>query len=74
MNKSSFMGQKNHFHYKRNCITSGSGIAGCDCINLERGNSFLKRSDDNLEKWDYLPRQRPKTEVSLKNKTTPITT
>ena len=29
-NKRSFMGQKNHFHYRRNYVTSGSGTAGCD--------------------------------------------
>ena len=26
-----FMGQENCFYYRRNFVTSGSGIAGCDC-------------------------------------------
>ena len=29
--KSSFMGQKNHFKYRQNYVTSGTSIAGCDC-------------------------------------------
>ena len=29
---SPFMGQENCFYYRLNFFTSGSGIAGCDCI------------------------------------------
>ena len=32
------MGQKNHFHYRRDYVTSGSGIAGCN--STQNGGKF----------------------------------
>ena len=32
INESSFIGQGNNFYRRRNFVTSGSGIAGFDCI------------------------------------------
>ena len=40
------MGLKNYFHYWRNYVTSGSGIAGCDCTVFR----FLDASS-HIYKW-----------------------
>ena len=33
--ENSFMGLKNYFHYSWNSVTSGSGIAGCNCTYIQ---------------------------------------
>ena len=38
-----FKGLKNYFHYLRNYVTSGSGIAGCDCIFCQFSLDLTKR-------------------------------
>ena len=39
--ENSFIGQENCFHYRRNYVTSGSGIAGCDCITNNHESCFI---------------------------------
>ena len=39
------IGLKNYFHYWQNYVTSGSGIAGCDCMYICKG--FLATFSDN---------------------------
>ena len=41
---------KNYFHYGRNYVTSGSGIAGCDCTMLMRLGIFYMVLEIHMEK------------------------